>query len=466
MKLLSELARSAGLPAPEKDIPVTGISMDSRTITSGELFCALHEAHIFQAISRGAAAVLTSQDSGLSHAAVPLLPSDDLRRSISSVCSAFYDHPSHRLITYGVTGTNGKTSTAAYLYQLLKFCSHKSFLISGGRTGSSLSTPEAPQLHQLLNRCLLEGATHGAVEITSHALSNRNCRTADLRLSGVIFTSMGRDHLDFHPTLEDYYRVKCSILNLAAKHAPVILSTTSPLLPLLKNHETDLRLLGRDICINRSNDTMFELTGPGGLKTVKLPRSPGYLQENMLLAVTAVWDELPVYSDLSEVLFTPPGRGEVLKLRDERQVIIDYAHNPEAIERVMMEYRDEGRLIVLSGAAGNRDQGKRPIMGEKLDSWSDLLFLTEEDPFGEDPMQIIRDILEGVSRKVPGKTLFIHPRRETAIGHALSSMEPGDTLLLLGKGHERTIRYGTTSRWWDEKEVLLHLARILDLGIG
>ncbi len=472
---------------------ITGLSLDSRSLRPGDIFFAVPGANadghrfIADAVTLGACAVvhsrrLPSYIPGITYIMVP-----SVRRALSRISAKFYGHPSKKIKLIGITGTNGKTTTAAYLYHLLNALGWKTGIISGYYIGTpealsisdnGLSTPEAPELHRLLNNFLTSGCRFAAAELTSHALSELSCRTEDLALFRMIYTPVARDHLDYHRDIMQYYRTKLRMTELSAE-GEIFCSSDNPLIPFLENSSRRVT----KVCPGESpggSEGISAVQTAGGsllirfreksLEVLSPPREP-FLQENFALALSCIHDFLPETCkkiDFASLGMTGvPGRGERIYLGKGREAVIDYAHNPQGFSAVLQAYpRHSGRTLVLFGAAGERDTGKRKEMAGIADSLSDIIILTEEDPFSEPPLEIIKELHAGITRKLPGKTLFVCPSRSRAVSLALSLMEPEDRLFLLGKGHEKVIRKRGEACPWNEREELLRIAKEKGFDIG
>lgn len=485
MKTIAELLPelTSALTPETAQIEVSGVCSDSRTVQGGEMFFALQgqntDGHLWidQAVQNGARAVVHFSPENHPSAHAAYIRCENTRAMYSKACSRFYGNPSASLHCIGVTGTNGKTTSCWMLFQLLNMLGFRCGIISGywngtesGLTvsGSGLSTPEASVLHRMLKGFADEGCTHAVIEITSHALSQRTSRVEDLVLSRCLFTPFGRDHLDFHGDQQRYLLTKLHMSDLAVRDAPITCLSGSIYAEHLKNRRLLTLSLREEtkqpgsISAEPVSRNKMLLSEPDRSLSVQLPDVQSFLQENLLLSLACIWDLIPEdqYSiDLSTFQCSVPGRGEVLDFPGSRRVVIDYAHNPLGFQAAFASFsRPPGKVIALFGAAGSRDTGKRPLMASLADSLADIIIITEEDPFEEDPRQIFLDLLSGVTGKIPGKTLFVFSRRETAAAFAMSRMNPGDTLLMLGKGHETVLRSRDGIRHCSDRLTVLRIA--------
>ncbi len=480
-ELLPELIST--VPNETAHITIYGVCSDSRAVSGGEMFFALQgqntDGHLWidQAVKRGARAVVHSFPLSHPSPTAVYIRCENPRTMYSKACSRFYDNPSASLHCIGVTGTNGKTTSCWMIFKLLNMLGYRCGIISGywngtesdlTVSGSGLSTPEASDLHRMLKGFADAGCTHAVIEITSHALSQRTCRVEDLVLSRCLFTPFGRDHLDFHGDQQKYLLTKLHMSDLAVRDAPITCLSSSIYAEHLGHRP--LRTLSfrkgtkQPGCINAELISIHEwlLSDPDRTLSVQLPDVQMFLQENLLLSLACIWDLIPEDQrciDLSTFECFVPGRGEVLDFPGSRRVVIDYAHNPLGFQTAVASFsRPSGKMIALFGAAGSRDTGKRPMMASIADSHADMIIITEEDPFGEDPRQIFLDLLSGITGKIPGKSLFVFSRREAAAAYAMSRMNPGDTLLMLGKGHETVLRSRDGIRHCSDRRTVLRIA--------
>ncbi len=453
-------------------IRITGFSIDSRGTLPGDLFFALpgrktdgHH-YIKEALDRGAAAVVHASPFREQLGTIPCVRVPRPRETLSRMSSRFFGYPSRRLFVIGVTGTNGKTTTSYLIFQLLRSLGCTAGLISGYYCGTNsrlsagvnqLSTPESFELHRQLNSFAAAGCSHAVVELTSHALSEETARAQDLHLSGCVFTAMGRDHLDYHRDLESYYRCKLSMIRLSPA-GQIVMDRDNPLLPMIDEH-LRLTVLRSDITVLSADSSSVILEAAGRTLKIIHRLEAEFLRENLMLAAAAVWDFIPPTVKQLDLRDIPPvpGRGDRFSLGSDRHITVDYAHNPLGFSTVLSR-PVQGRRIALFGAAGERDRGKRQEMAAAADRLCDMIILTDEDPFDEDPLAILRDLRSGITKKQPGKSLFIIPGRPAAFSFACSLLKPGDELFLLGKGHETALRSQGRELPWSDLEAAAALA--------
>jgi UDP-N-acetylmuramoyl-L-alanyl-D-glutamate--2,6-diaminopimelate ligase len=394
-------------------------------------------------------------------------------------------------VVIGVTGTDGKSTTVSLIRQLLEFTAAPTGSIStvefmvGERSGSNFlrqSTPEAPQIHGLLRAMSNAGQTHAVVEATSHGLSPRNSRLADVDFDAVVFTNVTSEHLEFHGSLENYRKDKARLFGMIAKsrnrdafgvvngddpHAEIFIEAAGekPVFTYsLKYRDADL------FATNLSpgpGGTEFLLMTPMGETQTRIALPGLYNVENALAALCTVaelQDEDP--SELAQrlpELVGVKGRMEPVAGDMSFHVMVDYAHSPGSFQKILPFLKDmaEGRLITIFGSGGERDVEKRPEQGALASKYADLVFLTDEDPRGEEPMAILEDIAAGVSGMKREDTLFLIPDRREALREAFKKARAGDLVVALGKGHERSIIYSDGQIEWDEAEACREILREL-----
>lgn len=470
-------------------IEVRSLSYDSRRVEAGDLFVALPGLHtdghryIEQAILRGAVAVLHQDElesyrEGISYLQVP-----DSRRGMSSLAAAFYGHPSRQLSVVGVTGTDGKSTTVWLIHQLLEALGKPSGFISTVQMRSEdrvvanplrQSTPEAPEIQRLLHRMIEGGNSYAVIEATSHGLSAQTGRLADVEFTAGVCTNISHEHLEFHGSFERYRSDKANLFRALPAHGFGVVNLNDPshqyladraLSPVFRyglgNPQADLwaevgqaDLGGSLLMLHHAGQ---ELSG-----RFHLPGS--YNVENLLAAALTVLklDSLGL-ADLAEAipkLRGVPGRMERIDRGQPFRVMVDYAHTPQSFAELLPLVRQhtEGRLIAVFGSAGERDTAKRPLQGELAARFCEIVILADEDPRGEKPCEILEQIAAGCLREDPGRrqgeSLLLIPDRREAIGRAFSLARKADTVLLLGKGHERSIIYADGPIPWLEAEVV------------
>ncbi|WP_455481621.1 UDP-N-acetylmuramoyl-L-alanyl-D-glutamate--2,6-diaminopimelate ligase [Bartonella sp. B35(2025)] len=438
-------------------IEVTGISADSRQILPGYVFVAIQgnksdgRQYINDAIKRGARVIVTDYNFVLENLSVPVLHVFNVRHSLAIAAARFYS--SQPEIIVAVTGTSGKTSVVSFLQQIWKYAGVCAAsigtvgIISPKRNDcGSLTTLDPVILHRLLREMTQEGVTHVALEASSHGLDQN--RLDGVRLEAAIFTNLGRDHMDYHTCVDDYLRAKMILFDtLLPQDAPALIFADDVYSKRVIDYVTQVhrRVLtigrkGQFITINRvehqRSKQCVECRMDNNIYTFDLPLVGDFQVANALMAagmaITMGVSPDKVFRSL-ETLQGAPGRLELVgKTENNAPVYIDYAHKPEALEQVLLAVRPftQGRLILVFGCGGDRDQGKRPLMGKIAVNKADIVIVTDDNPRTEVPEKIRKDILQAA----PG-AIEIADRGE-AISHAIELLEAGDTLIIAGKGHE------------------------------
>jgi UDP-N-acetylmuramoyl-L-alanyl-D-glutamate--2,6-diaminopimelate ligase len=443
---------------------VRAIAYDSRTVQAGDVFVALKGLHADgadyarQAVDRGAVAVVSEQAAppGL---AAPWTVVDDARRALAVLASAFYRHPSREMQVIGITGTNGKTTTAYLLASIFDAANLRSGLLGtvGYRIGAELreaarTTPEAPDLQGMLREMVEAGCRACAMEVSSHALSLR--RADDIHFAAGVFTNLTRDHLDFHADMEDYFRAKRRLFEMLPRDAPSLINVDDP------RGSSLAEAGGRPVtyAITRPADITpgplsfsldglsFDVRTPRGAIRVK-SRLVGRPNVYNILAAVATGTALDLSFAAIErgiaALEGVPGRFQVVSgARDEVTVVVDYAHTDDALRNLLETARPlaRGRLITVFGCGGDRDRTKRPLMGAVAGRLSDVIVMTSDNPRSEDPARIIEEIQRGLTpdtRRDSGQRMLAIVDRREAIAQAVQTARPGDLVLVAGKGHEK-----------------------------
>ncbi|MER9891502.1 UDP-N-acetylmuramoyl-L-alanyl-D-glutamate--2,6-diaminopimelate ligase [Mesorhizobium sp. M0119] len=461
------------------DMEVTGISSDSRQVTRGVVFFALTgskadgAAYAADAASRGAAAIVVGKGSAVAGLPVPVLVVDDPRLALALSAARFFGKQPQTMVA--VTGTSGKTSVAAFTRQiweqagLVAASIGTTGVVAPGRNEyGSLTTPDPVALHRLLKELAEAGVTHASMEASSHGLDQRRLDGVKLAAGG--FTNLGRDHMDYHPTVEDYHRAKLRLFDaLLPKGAPAIIFADDPWSePTIKA----ARAAGLNVLtVGRHGDFLrlkrveherhrqrAEVEVDGVLHEVDLPLAGDFQIANALVSAgLAISTGTSVAKALMalEKLKGAPGRLDLVgTAANGAPVYVDYAHKPDALENVLASVRPftTGRVIVVFGCGGDRDRGKRPIMGEIATRLADVVIVTDDNPRSEVPETIRAAILEAA----PG-AIEIDDRRK-AIHEAVGMLHAGDTLIVAGKGHEEGQTIGTeTLHFSDHEEVRLAL---------
>ncbi|WP_221208810.1 UDP-N-acetylmuramoyl-L-alanyl-D-glutamate--2,6-diaminopimelate ligase [Nocardioides albus] len=465
---------------------VTGVTLSSQRVLPGDLYAALpgsraHGAsYAAGAVEAGAVAVLTDaagaaalEAQGLGE--VPVLLVEQPRKVLGALSARVYGNPSSRLRLIGVTGTQGKTTTTRLAESALLDAGHRAGVIGtvgtriGGRdVKTPLTTPEAPDLHGLFARMVEEGTEACAMEVSSHALVMG--RVDGVVFDVAVFLNLGRDHLDFHETVEDYYAAKADlftperamlgIVNIDDEHGRRLAAeATIPILTYaLHDDSADWRATDVEL---RPDGSSFTVHGPDGLEfPAASPLAGDYNVSNTLAALASIhhaYGDATVVRDVATALAKGSGVPGRLERVDEGQpftVVVDYAHKPDAVEAALGTLRPltESRLIVVIGAGGDRDTGKRPIMGEISARLADHVIVTDDNPRTEDPASIRRQVLEGTT----GGSASVEEigDRRAAIARAIRLAEAGDIVVVAGKGHETGQEINGVTHPFDDREVV------------
>lgn len=460
-------------PSANLDFSVTGLTADSRVVEPSNLFFALAGVKtdgarfVQEAISKGAAAIVAASGAGISTDGVAVLRSDDPRLALARMAAAFFG-PQPRVMA-AVTGTAGKTSVASFLRQIWAHAGEKAAML--GTTGvvapgrseyGSLTTPDPVALHRLLAELASEGVTHAAMEASSHGLDQRRLDGVMLSVAG--FTNLGRDHMDYHPTMEDYMAAKMRLFDtLLPKGAPAVIFADDPwseqAVEVAERAGARVLTVGRKggfLSLKRvehlRHKQIAEVHLDGRIFEIHVPLAGDFQISNALVAAgmaIATGTGADQAMAALEHLTGASGRLELVgSTGDGAPAYVDYAHKPEAMENVLDAVRPftTGRIIVVFGCGGDRDRGKRPIMGSIATRLADVVIVTDDNPRTEDPAEIRSEILVAA----PGATEIAD--RAEAIRTAVEMLEAGDTLIVAGKGHEQGQTVGDTVLHFSDHE--------------
>lgn len=459
MKNLGELLNSVETYSRGFDFDkvIEGISYYSREVSQGFLFVAIDgveqdgHKYIPEAIENGASAIIYSNDlefdRGIYHSTdfVKVL---DSRVALAVISSNFYGNPKDRLRIIGVTGTNGKTTTCEFIYKLLEHNGKRAGLIStvcarfGGKdvdTGFHVTTPNPPELHKILKEMADSGCEFVVLETTSHALHQKRVYGVNFEVSAV--TNITREHLDYHKTYEEYVKAKSGIFENSSK---VILNKHDPALPMLLEYAPDADVINyKDYSLPRGFSTIY----PGE-----------YNKENFALACDVIGQIVGEKPDFN-IKFEKPvsGRFDRVAIYNGVEVFIDFAHTPDALQKVLKTARNiaERDIILVFGCAGERDAEKRPVMGEIAGKLADVAIVTAEDPRREKLEDINEMIEEGLRRSGAKKdnSYYLVSDRKEAIKFAVKDLaSKGDLVLITGKGHEKSMNFSNVEYPWSDYE--------------
>lgn len=460
----------------EEDCEITGIHIDSRQINPGNVFVAIKgtqtdgHTYIAKAIENGARAIVCKILPEAIDEKVTYVQVNDTEEAVGKIATAFYGDPTSKLDLIGVTGTNGKTTIATLLYNMFRRFGYKVGLIStvcnyidGSPIPADHTTPDPVTLNRLLGQMADEGCKYAFMEVSSHSIAQK--RIGGLKFAGGIFTNITRDHLDYHKTFENYLKAKkaffdglpktaFALTNLDDKNGMVMVQNTKAkvaayslrtlcdfkgkvledgfdgMLLDINNREVNVQFIGR---FNASN--LLAVYGAACL----LGKDP----EDVLLALS--------------ILRPVSGRFEALRSPKGYTTLVDYAHTPDALVNVLDTIHEvlkgKGKVITVVGAGGNRDKGKRPLMAKESAKRSDRVIITSDNPRFEEPQDIINDMLAGLDKKDSRKVISITDRKE-AIRTACMLAQPGDVILIAGKGHENYQEIKGIKHHFDDKEVV------------
>jgi len=486
-------ARLLSRPQGGGEVTVSGLAYNSRAVKPGDLFCCVPglsaDGHDFagEAVDRGAVALLVERRLDLP---VPQVQVDSVRAALGPLATSFYGHPSDKLQIVGVTGTNGKTTTTFLVRELLEqvgipcgLLGTVKRVIGTEERPAGRTTPEAPDLNADLAEIVAAGQRACAMEVSSHALALQ--RTDGLSFAAAVFTNLTQDHLDFHRTMEAYFQAKRRLFLYPPKKA--VVNVADPWGRRLAG-ELDRPITfalegegaaGADLFASSINclpdRTTFKLSHPGGEAEVELAL-PGRFNVANALAALAVL--LALGLDLEAALprlaqpIAVPGRMEQVPTGLPFQIVVDYAHTPDSLQRVLaalrelLRQRGGGRLICLFGAGGDRDRAKRPLMGEAAAKLADVVVVTSDNPRSEPPEQIIAEVVAGMAGD-GGATEVVVDRR-AAIARAIELAGEGDIVLIAGKGHEQGQEFagGRVVPFDDRRVARFAAARRLGREIG
>jgi len=432
---------------------ITAVTHDSRAVSPGALFCCVsglvRDGHDYapEAVARGATALLCERRLPLEVTQVEL---DDVRRQMGRAAAAFHGHPSRSLRMCGVTGTNGKTTVAHLLGAILEAHGWRTEVV--GTLSGQRTTPESTDLQASLRQMRDDGVKAVAMEVSSHALALH--RVAGVSFAVAIFTNLSRDHLEFHGSMEAYFQAKARLFepDLAALG---VVNIDDPHGQLL--HQAAL-IPTRGYSLADADDLdagVTECTYSWQGERVRLPMGGIFNVSNAIAAATAAHAlDVPVSTIVGALSSAPrvPGRFEPVDAGQSFTLLVDYAHTPDALERVLEDARRAGRgqVLVVFGCGGDRDPTKRPMMGEVASRLADTVFLTSDNPRHEDPMKIIDAVLAGIGDR---RGLVVEPHRRTAIRAALAAAQPGDVVVVAGKGHESVQVLGDRTIPFDDRTV-------------
>ncbi len=459
------------------ELKVTGITYDSRQIKPGNIFVCIHgfrlngHDYIDDALENGASVIIVQEDCQLKPGVV-YIKVQDSREALAKLSEAYYGFSQKRLNLIGVTGTNGKTTTAYMIESILRQANFTTGLVGTIRNKigdhflpTERTTPESSDLHELFHQMLEIGVTHTVMEVSSHALELK--RVEDFQYKVGIFTNITQDHLDFHDSLENYKIAKGKLFKKLTPDGVGIINLDDPASEYMVSQcngrvitygiqkDADLRASEIEVAID---GVSYHVTTPVGETEIKLNFTGYFNIYNSLAAMgTGLAFDIPleVIKTALQKLPGVTGRFEQVKCGQEFGVIVDYAHSPDGMENVLRTAKEivHGRLIAVFGCGGDRDRTKRPIMGKIGAEYSDLCIITSDNPRTEDPVQILEDVEKGVLGSKNLQKYLIIPDRREAIFKAIQEAKSGDLVLIMGKGHETYQIFKDKVIDFDDREV-------------
>jgi UDP-N-acetylmuramoyl-L-alanyl-D-glutamate--2,6-diaminopimelate ligase len=471
-----------GVPPRARDLDIRGLAYDTRQVGAGTLFFCVpgftRDGHEFapEAIERGAVALIVERPLNLG---VPEVEVDSVRAAMGTVAARFYGDPTSALQTIGVTGTNGKTTTAFLVRAILEADGRQTGLLGtvtsviGGRERPVIrTTPEAIDLQRTFREMLDEGDAACSMEVSSHALALH--RADAIHFAAAIFTNISRDHLDFHPTMEDYFQAKrrlftdanpsSAVINVDDQYGARLAAELGEPITFALDRSATYRATTVTTGIEGSH---FTVDGPDGKFELRSPLRGRFNVYNALgafAAARAIGVQAETAKRAIESAGQVPGRFELVDEGQDFAVLVDYAHTPDSLENVLNAARalTENRLHVVFGCGGDRDRGKRPLMGGIATRLADRVIVTSDNPRSENPETIIEEILAGAAPEAEH-----NPDRREAIARAIAGAEPGDVVVIAGKGHEQGQEFADGKKVaFDDVTVARDILRAVPVNTG
>jgi UDP-N-acetylmuramoyl-L-alanyl-D-glutamate--2,6-diaminopimelate ligase len=486
-EVLSQSGSSSGNP------PVTGVEYDSRRVGSGTVFVAMKgettdgNRFIDQAITAGAVAIVTDSATQTPRPGIAWAQVAHGRRALARLSANFYHRPAERIANTGITGTNGKSTTAFLIESILRAAGRTTALVgtieyhvAGKVLPAPHTTPEALELNRLLADGVREGVTESVMEVSSHALEQE--RVYAIPFDVAVFTNLTRDHLDYHGTMEEYFRAKqmlfegegtapprAAVLNIDDEHGRQLQAVSKKNSAVTFSYGLNAGDFHAESIEITSRGTRFQMVTPSGRIPIWSPMIGQVNVYNSLAAAAAGYARDCPNATIAKGIFDlthVPGRFERVDCGQPFTVAVDYAHTDDALRNLTALARDfvvraglKGKVITLFGCGGDRDRAKRPLMGEAAGKGSDFVVLTSDNPRSEDPLAIMNDALVGVQKS--GAKYTMEPDRRKAIALVLQHAAPGDIVLLAGKGHEKVQVTKQGSVPFDDVEVARETLRCM-----
>jgi len=481
MEVLGALP-GAGIAPPSADPEIRRVVHDSRRVSPGDLFVAIRGekvdglAHVPEAVARGAAAIVAEVESP-GPVSVPWVRVDGARRALGSMAARLFGNPAERLVLAGVTGTNGKTTTALLLQSLLErrfggagFLGTIGYRVGRRELPADRTTPDAALLQELLAEMVREGIPAASMEVSSHALALD--RVEGCRFDLAVFTNLTRDHLDFHRDMQSYGAAKRRLFDLRKPGAAAVVNVADPFgrrlaaeiggrVVTYASSETPADLIAESVHCDLSGVSFEAVSRAGRFRVAS--RLLGRFNVDNLLAAAAGGIALGMGADaISAGLLaveSVPGRLERVDAGQPYTILVDYAHTEDALRRLLSAVREltDLKIILVFGCGGDRDRGKREPMGRIAGAASDIPIATSDNPRSEDPEAILSEVERGLAASGATKYLRIADRRE-AIRAAIDLANPGTVVVIAGKGHETTQVIGDREEPFDDRAVAAELA--------
>jgi len=480
------------------DRDITGLTHDSRNCSHGYIFFAIQGIHydghdyISSAIDNGAQVIFYSESLYNYFDGITYVKTKSVYNSISKISSAYYNNPSDNIKVIGITGTDGKTSTCDYLYQLLTLTNRITSLLSSVwqdngsgkvRNIKHMTTPDAIEVHKFLFESVNNGCEFAIVEASSHGLSNDLKRLADVSFTLGICTNITSDHLDFHNTRSSYIDSKMNLFRQLHKNTGIAViphdadwgSSVKKIISnsriytwcILEKGKKVLNDATYSISIDKKDTSGISINVQSDKRQFKIKTPfPFFVQiSNFVPAFITLLlksdDTQIVYDNFFDKIKPIPGRFNIMEREGEAMIILDFAHTENAFFTLFTSVRSiypHKNFIVVFGSAGCRDTLKREHLGRIASHFCNTIVLTDEDPREEDSLMIIHDIQSGIPETYPG-TIVIQPDRRKAIHTSLQLAKEGDLIFCLGKGHETSIENNGIMYPWDEEKIILELCR-------
>ena len=457
------------------DTEITGITNDSRKVKPGYLYVAIKgyktDGHNFikKSIECGAQAIVSEERSSLD-TNIPQIIVHNTRKALSSLSCCFYNNPSQKINVVGVTGTNGKTTTTFLTKSIIEKAGYEAGLIGtiNYQVGKRIipaqeTTPESVELQRLIAEMVEAKIKFAVMEVSSHSAIQH--RIEDINFKTAVFTNITTEHMDYHKTISNYMDAKVELFKNLTKDSFAILNaddksseyfadrTSAKILWYGIKNNADIKA---EICRESTTNIMIKLDYLGREIEMKIPFMGLHNVYNSLASVASAISlgfELDVIKAGIEAAPVVPGRLEAIPCKHGFNVVVDYAHTPNALETVLHSLKNlvKGRILLVFGCGGDRDKEKRSMMGKVADDNSDIFWLTNDNPRSEDPQSIIEDIMAGIKS---GRIFYIQTNRYTAIGEALAEAKSDDLVLIAGKGHEKHQIIKDTIIPFDDREVV------------